>query len=63
MQGEGADAEVRVGGAEKLPFDDASFDTVLSQLAVNVMSDPAAGVGKMRRVTRPGGVVAVCVWD
>ena len=27
------------------------------------MSDPAAGLGEMRRVTRRGGVVAACVWD
>ena len=27
------------------------------------MSDPAAGVREMARVTRPGGVVVACVWD
>ena len=27
------------------------------------MQDPEAGVAEMRRVTRPGGVVAACVWD
>ena len=27
------------------------------------MSDPAAGVGEMARVTRPGGAVVACVWD
>jgi len=30
---------------------------------VHFMSDPAVGVREMRRVTRPGGVVAACVWD
>ena len=27
------------------------------------MSDPAAGVGEMSRVTAPGGRVSACVWD
>ena len=27
------------------------------------MADPRAGVGEMRRVTRPGGTVAAAVWD
>jgi SAM-dependent methyltransferase len=51
------------GPAETLPFEDASFDTAIAQLVVHFMSDPAAGIGEMRRVTRRGGVVAACVWD
>jgi hypothetical protein len=27
------------------------------------MTDPVVGLGEMARVTRPGGVVAACVWD
>jgi len=27
------------------------------------MTDPAGGIGEMRRVTRPGGRVSACVWD
>ncbi len=55
--------DVRQAGAEDLPFADASFDAVLAQLVVQFMTDPAAGVGQMGRVARPGGVVAACVWD
>src|SRR4051794_4865854 len=56
-------ADIRVGAAEKLPFGDAEFDAVLSQLVLNFMSDAPAGVREMRRVARPGGAVAAAVWD
>src|SRR5918994_429821 len=56
-------AEIVVGGAEALPFPDAAFDAALSQLVVNFMTDAEKGVREMKRVTRPGGVVASCVWD
>ena len=55
--------EVVVAGAEALPFADGTFDAALSQLVVNFMSDAEAGVREMARVTRPGGIVASCVWD
>jgi SAM-dependent methyltransferase len=55
--------EVVVAGAEVLPFADGSFDAALSQLVVNFMRDAEAGVREMTRVTRPGGVIASCVWD
>jgi SAM-dependent methyltransferase len=56
-------ADVVVASAEALPFADDSFDAALAQLAVNFMHDAHAGVSEMARVTRPGGVVAACVWD
>ncbi len=55
--------EVVVAPAESLPFPDHSFDAALSQLVVNFMDDPEAGVRELARVTRPGGIVASCVWD
>jgi hypothetical protein len=55
------DADIRLGGAEALPFDDRSFDVVLSQLVVNFMRDARAGVREMRRTARR--TVASCVWD
>jgi SAM-dependent methyltransferase len=54
---------VEIAAAEALPFGDGSFDAALSQLVVNFMSDAPAGVREMRRVTRPGGIVASAVWD
>jgi len=58
-----AAVDVRLAPAEALPFPDASFDAALAQLVVHFMADPAQGVGEMARVTRPGGLVAACVWD
>ncbi len=55
--------DVRQGRAETLPYDDDSFDAALAQLVVHFMTDPVAGFAEMGRVTRPGGVVAACVWD
>lgn len=55
--------DVQTGAAEALPFPDKSFDASLAQLVVHFMTDPVAGLREMARVTRPGGVVAACVWD
>jgi ubiquinone/menaquinone biosynthesis C-methylase UbiE len=55
--------EVQLGFAEVLPWPDDSFDLAAAQLVVPFMRDPDAGLRQMRRVTRPGGVVAACTWD
>ena len=57
------DIDVVEASAEALPFADGTFDATLSQLVINFMGDPEAGVHEMARVTHPGGVVASCVWD
>ncbi|HEX3390576.1 MAG TPA: methyltransferase domain-containing protein [Streptosporangiaceae bacterium] len=57
------EVDVRRSAAEQLPFPDGSFDAALAQLVVHFMTDPVAGLREMGRVTRPGGVVAACVWD
>ena len=55
--------EVALAPAEHLPFEDGAFDLAMAQLVVPFMSDAAAGLAEMRRVTRAGGVVAACAWD
>jgi SAM-dependent methyltransferase len=55
--------DVRRSEAEQLPFPDDAFDATLAQLVVHFMTDPVLGLREMGRVTRPGGVVAACVWD
>jgi len=57
------DAELKQASAESLPWPDDSFDAALAQLVVHFMNDPATGAAEMQRVTRPGGVVATCVWN
>jgi SAM-dependent methyltransferase len=52
-----------VGDALNLPYPDGRFDRSLSMLTVDVLPDPQRGLSEMRRVTRPGGTVAVLVND
>ena len=53
-----------IGGAcEELPFADATFDGCLSLLVLQEFADRAGALREMRRVTRPGGIVAACQWD
>jgi ubiquinone/menaquinone biosynthesis C-methylase UbiE len=42
-------------GAEALPFESASFDTVVSSFTLCSIPDAARALGETRRVLRPGG--------
>lgn len=55
--------EWRQGAAEALPFEDNSFDAVVCQFALMFFTDRRAAIGEMMRVLRPGGRLAVAVWD
>lgn len=52
-------ARLEVGSATALPFEEASFDKALSANSVPFWPDQVAGVREMRRVLRPGGVIAI----
>jgi SAM-dependent methyltransferase len=56
-------AEWREGVAESLPFDDRSFDAVVSQFALMFFRDGVRGLREMMRVLRRGGRLAVAVWN
>lgn len=51
--------------AYELPFGDASFDLAFSHALFEHLADPAAALAEIRRVLRPGGIVALCSpdWD
>ncbi|MAU08438.1 MAG: methyltransferase type 11 [Anaerolineaceae bacterium] len=53
----------REGRAEALPFDTASFDAVVSQFGLMFFEDRRATIAEMARVLKPGGSLAVAVWD
>ena len=48
-----------VGDAEALPYADASFDCVRAERLLIYLEDPAKAVAEMRRVTKPGGRIAI----
>jgi ubiquinone/menaquinone biosynthesis C-methylase UbiE len=48
--------------ADSLPFDNDTFDAVVSRLGVMFFPDPLAALREMLRVARPGGALALAVW-
>jgi ubiquinone/menaquinone biosynthesis C-methylase UbiE len=58
-----ANAEVAVGDAEALEFPDASFDAVLAGFMVFFAPDPDRVLAEFARVLRPGGTVALSIFD
>jgi ubiquinone/menaquinone biosynthesis C-methylase UbiE len=54
--------EWRVGVAESLPFEDDTFDAVLSQFGLMFFRDPLQALREVRRVLRRGGRTVVAVW-
>ena len=49
------EGRVVVATAEELPFDDDSFDTVVSTLVLCTVDDPRRAIEETARVLRPGG--------
>jgi SAM-dependent methyltransferase len=50
------------GDAEAMPYPDASFDVVVSMFGVMFAPRPERVVSELRRVTRPGGLIALANW-
>jgi SAM-dependent methyltransferase len=59
---EGLDVEWVVADVEELPFDDASFDCVMSVFGAMFGPRPDRVAGELFRVVRPGGTVGMANW-
>ena len=55
--------QFEAGDAQKMRFDNATFDRTLSLLVVNFIPDARQALGEMKRVTKSNGTVAAAVWD
>ena len=51
-----------VGDAQSLPFEDDSFDRVISIFGHMFAPDHAAAGSELKRVCRPGGRIAIACW-
>jgi SAM-dependent methyltransferase len=51
--------QFREGSATALPFDDASFDAVVTRLSLHHFDEPQTVLTEMQRVLKPGGTLAV----
>jgi SAM-dependent methyltransferase len=58
-----AGATLIEGSVEQLPLSGSAVDFVLSMLVLQEFTDRSRALSEMRRVVRPGGVVAACQWD
>jgi SAM-dependent methyltransferase len=54
--------DFRVGELEDLPFEEGSFDGVTSFNAFQYAASPVNAVREAKRVTKPGGLIAILVW-
>jgi trans-aconitate methyltransferase len=56
-------AAFRTGDITTLPDADAAYDAALSLLVLQFVPDRARAAAELARVTKPGGLVAVAMWD
>ena len=61
-QREGLKAKFDEGDAEALPYDDASFDAVVTMFGAMFAPRPELVAAELKRVCRPGGLIAMANW-
>ncbi len=59
---EGVAIELCPADAENLPFDDGTFDVVLSTFGVMFTPQPEVAAAELLRVCRPGGRIGLANW-
>ena len=59
---EGLELDLKEGDAQALPYDDASFDVVLSTFGAMFAPDQELTASELFRVCRPGGVIGMANW-
>jgi SAM-dependent methyltransferase len=58
-EADGYDVDLRVADAQDLPFEDASFDAVVSVYGVQFVPDQQRAADELLRVCRPGGRIGL----
>ena len=58
----GGKADLRLGWANKLPWEDATFDVVISCNMFHYITHPIEAIREMERVLRPGGQLVITDW-
>jgi SAM-dependent methyltransferase len=58
----GLDAEFDIGDVEALPYKDATFDVVMTMFGAMFAPRPDVTASELKRVTRPGGRIAMANW-
>lgn len=56
-------ADLRVGDAMALPFEDGAFGVVASALVLHFIPDRAKAFAEMKRVARKGGLISGYTWE
>jgi SAM-dependent methyltransferase len=56
-------ANLRIGALERLPWPGDAFDVVTAFNALQFAADALAATRELRRVLRPGGLLAICNWS
>lgn len=57
-----ANVDFQLASVATLPFDDASFDTVISANSFHYFDDPNVALNEMKRVLKPNGNLIILDW-